>query len=73
MPHKLPLAATLRSGFPSILLARDEIGDENCRPPTFCSRSCRQRAYERRKWLRPHPVELLARDLDTAAVRDLIR
>ena len=43
------------------------------RPPTFCSRSCRQRAYEHRKWSRPHPVELLARDIDTARVRDIIR
>jgi hypothetical protein len=43
------------------------------RPPTFCSRSCCQRAYERRKWSRPQPVELLARDIDTARVRDVIR
>jgi hypothetical protein len=43
------------------------------RPPTFCSRSCCQRAYEQRKWSRPHPVELLARDIDTARVRDFIR
>jgi hypothetical protein len=43
------------------------------RPPTFCSRSCRQRAYEQRKWSRPHPVELLARDIDIARVRDVIR
>jgi tRNA(Ile2) C34 agmatinyltransferase TiaS len=43
------------------------------RPPNFCSRSCRQRAYEQRRWSRPHPVELLARDIDTARVRDVIR
>jgi hypothetical protein len=43
------------------------------RPPTFCSQSCRQRAYEQRRWSRPHPVELLARDIDTARVRDVIR
>jgi hypothetical protein len=43
------------------------------RPPTFCSQSCRQRAYEQRRWSRPHPVELLARDLDTASVRNFIR
>jgi hypothetical protein len=42
------------------------------RPPTFCSRSCRQRAYEQRRWSRPHPVELLARDIDTARVRDFM-
>ena len=43
------------------------------RPPTFCSRVCRQRAYELRKWSRPHPIELLARDIDTAQVQDVIR
>src|SRR5262249_7649552 len=43
------------------------------RPPAFCSRSCRQRAYEQRKWSKPHPVELLARDIATASVRDLVR
>ena len=34
---------------------------------------CRQCAYERRKWSKPHPIELLARDLATVQVRDLIR
>jgi hypothetical protein len=43
------------------------------RPSTFCSRSCRQRDYERRKWSRPHPVELLTRDINTVQVRDFIR
>lgn len=43
------------------------------RPPTFCGRSCRQRAYEQRQWSRPHPVELLARDIASARVRDFIR
>jgi hypothetical protein len=43
------------------------------RPPTFCSHSCRQRDYEQRRWSRPHPVELLARDINTARVRDVIR
>jgi hypothetical protein len=43
------------------------------RPPTLGGRSCRQRAYEQRKWSRPHPVELLARNIDTARVRDCIR
>jgi hypothetical protein len=43
------------------------------RPSKFCSRSCRQRAYEERKWSRPHPVELLARDIATARVKDVIR
>jgi hypothetical protein len=40
---------------------------------TFCSRSCRQRAYEQRKWSRPQPVELLARDIATVQVRAFIR
>ena len=35
--------------------------------------SCRQLAYEQRRWSRPHPEELLARDLNTASVRDFIR
>ena len=52
---------------------RFKINSPRGRPPTFCSRSCRQRAYERRKWSKPHPIELLARDLATVQVRDLIR
>ena len=43
------------------------------RPSTFRSRPCRQRAYEQRKHSRPHLIELLARDIDTARVRDAIR
>jgi hypothetical protein len=43
------------------------------RVPTFCSQGCRQRAYQRRRWQRPHPIELLARDLATVQVRDVIR
>jgi len=43
------------------------------RLPTFCSQSCRQRAYEQKKWSRPHPVELLAKDLARADVREAIR
>jgi hypothetical protein len=39
----------------------------------FCSRSCRQRAYEQRKWRRPRSVELLAKDIATVRVRDVIR
>jgi hypothetical protein len=30
-------------------------------------------AYEQRKWSKPHPVELLARDIATVQVRDFIR
>ena len=41
-------------------------------PPTFCSQSCRQRAYEQRRWSPLHPMELLAWDIDTARVRNVI-
>ena len=43
------------------------------RTPDFCSQTCRQRAYEQRKWARPAAVESLARDLATAKVREAIR
>jgi hypothetical protein len=43
------------------------------RVPKFCSPTCRQLAYERRKWQRPTPVELLAQDTATIKVRDFIR
>ena len=43
------------------------------RVPRFCSPTCRQLAYEQRKWQRPAPVESLARDLATVKVRDFIR
>jgi hypothetical protein len=43
------------------------------RLPSFCCQTCRQRDYERRKWTRPHAVELLARDLGTAKVRSEIQ
>jgi hypothetical protein len=43
------------------------------RVPEFCSQSCRQRAHERRKWQRPKPVELLAQDVATMRVRNLLR
>src|SRR5215468_4430633 len=43
------------------------------RVPKFCSPTCRQLAYEQRRWGRPTPVELLARDLATIRVRDFIR
>jgi hypothetical protein len=43
------------------------------RLPVFCCQTCRQRAYERRKWKRPHAVEALADDIATARVRDVIR
>jgi len=43
------------------------------RVPEFCSQSCRQRAYQKRKWQRPYSVELLARDIATLRVRTAIR
>jgi hypothetical protein len=43
------------------------------RLPKFCSHSCRQRTYEQIKWSRPHLVELLAKDLAVANIRDAIR
>src|SRR5262245_30628188 len=45
------------------------------RVPIFCSRNCRQRAYEHNRALRPTllPMSILARDLDTVWVRDAIR
>jgi hypothetical protein len=36
-------------------------------------RSSAQRAYEKRKWSRPAPIEALSNDLATTKVRDLIR
>ena len=43
------------------------------RVPRFCSSSCRQLEYEQRKWQRPTPVQLLAQDINTALVREVIR
>jgi hypothetical protein len=45
------------------------------RVPIFCGRNCRQRAYEHNHALRPTltPMSMLARDLDTVRVRDVIR
>jgi len=42
------------------------------RLPRFCSHSCRQRAYERAKWGRPH-LAALRSDLATVAMRAAIR
>jgi hypothetical protein len=39
----------------------------------FCSKTCRQRAYEKRKWSRPTPIEALDHDLATIKVCDIIR
>ena len=41
--------------------------------PKFCSPTCRQLAYERRKWQRPTAVELLAKDIATNNIRAIIR
>ena len=43
------------------------------RVPRFCSPSHRQLAFQRRKWQRPHPVDLMARDLNRMAVRSFLR
>jgi hypothetical protein len=39
----------------------------------FCSQTCRQRAYEQRKWTRPVAIEAVAGDLATTKVREAIR
>jgi hypothetical protein len=38
----------------------------------YCSHACRQRAYERNKWERPH-LARLGKDLDSAAIRAALR
>jgi hypothetical protein len=43
------------------------------RVPRFCSKTCRQRDYEKRKWSRPALVEALAHDLASIKVREFIR
>jgi hypothetical protein len=40
--------------------------------PRFCGHACRQRAYEQDKWGKPH-LARLRRDLDSAAMRSVIR
>src|SRR5437762_343020 len=42
------------------------------RLPLFCTRSCRQRAYERAKWQQPHLLHL-RRDLARIDIRAAIR
>jgi hypothetical protein len=43
------------------------------RPAVYCSPACRQWGYVKRKANRPHPVELLARDLAHFPVQDWLR
>jgi hypothetical protein len=43
------------------------------RLPEFCSHSCRQRAYEKKRWQRPSAIEALAKDLATVKVHNYIR
>jgi hypothetical protein len=43
------------------------------RIPMFCSPTCRQRAYEKRKWSRPSVIEALAQDLATLEGHAIIR
>jgi hypothetical protein len=50
---------------------QEEVQALRSRPPANLLRSVVP--FERRKWSRPHPVELLARDINTIQVRDLVR
>jgi hypothetical protein len=43
------------------------------RLPNYCSDSCRQRAYQKRKWRGEGPVALLAKDLAHLRVREWLR
>jgi hypothetical protein len=43
------------------------------RVPEFYSQTCRQRAYEKRKWAPPAAVELVARELAPPKVQAVIR
>jgi hypothetical protein len=43
------------------------------RLPNYCSDSCRQRAYQKRKWRGEGPVALLAKDLAHIRVREWLR
>jgi predicted nucleic acid-binding Zn ribbon protein len=43
------------------------------RVPKFCSPTCRQLAYQQRKWQRPTAVQMLAEDIDTVRIRNIIR
>jgi len=43
------------------------------RVPKFYSQRCRQRAAEKRKWLRPAPLVALSDEIGTARVRAAIR
>jgi DNA-directed RNA polymerase subunit RPC12/RpoP len=40
--------------------------------PSYCSHACRQRAYERNKWERPHLAHL-RQDLNSATIRAAVR
>ncbi len=43
------------------------------RLPQFCCQTCRQRAYEKRKWGRPTVVEALAFDLAHSKIKAALR
>jgi len=43
------------------------------RVPKFCCQRCRQRAAEKRKWLRPAPLVAIAHDIESARSRAAIR
>jgi len=58
-PRKLAMGTLTRHFLPSVLKSQEY--------------SRRSGAYERRRWQRPHPVELLARDLATLPVKNFVR
>jgi len=43
------------------------------RLPRFCCQTCRQRAYERRKWSRPTLVQAAVQDLAQAQLTAVVR
>jgi hypothetical protein len=52
--------------------ARFKLPDRG-RLPRFCSHTCRQRAYEKRKWGRPRAVEALAQDIAEGRLQGYVR
>ena len=65
--HELNIAMGLPRKRPKTLRClwcrgRIRVGSHG-RLPRFCSQTCRQRAYERRKWQRPHLMQHLHDEL----------
>ena len=73
MPLSAPRARRRRSARCRFCKEKFKLRPGRGRPAIYCSPTCCQRAYERRKWQRPHPVDLLARDINTVQVKDLVR